>query len=93
VKEGGTSQTEQSALTTGVGLPGKKDGLVGRRKVSNAAGGVSNAIGSKEDGAGIRNNKGAGGGQSRGATTKAAETSAKLEVAGVGRKRGTGEIF
>jgi hypothetical protein len=33
-KEGGTSRTEQSALmTTGVGLPGKKDGLVGRRKV------------------------------------------------------------
>jgi hypothetical protein len=66
-------------------LPGKKDRLVGRRKVSNATGGVSNAIGSKDDGAGIRNNKRAGGGQSRGATTKAAKTSRKLEeVAGLG---------
>jgi hypothetical protein len=37
VKAGGTSRTEQSALTTGVGLPGRKDGLAGRRKVSNAA--------------------------------------------------------
>ena len=57
LKEGGTSRTEQSALTTRVGLPGKKDGLVCRRKVSNAAGGVSNAMGGKEDGAGIGDNK------------------------------------
>jgi hypothetical protein len=39
LNEGGTSRTEQSALTTGVGLPGKKDGQVGRRKASNATGG------------------------------------------------------
>jgi hypothetical protein len=66
LKEGGTSRTEQSALTTGEGLPDKKDGLVGRRKVSNAAGGVSNAMGagsSKEGEACVRNNRGAGGGQ------------------------------
>jgi hypothetical protein len=74
-------------------LSGKKDILVGRRKVSNAAGGVSNAMGSKEDGVGVRNNKGASGGQSRGATTRAAKTSRKLEVAGVGRKRGAGEFL
>ena len=69
--------------------------LVGRRKVSNAAGGVSNAIGGKEDGAGIRDNKRAGGRQSRGATaTKAAETSRKVEEgAGVGRKGGAGEFL
>jgi hypothetical protein len=30
LKEGGTSRTEQSALMTGVALPGKKEGLVGR---------------------------------------------------------------
>jgi hypothetical protein len=70
LKEGGTSRTEQSVLTTGVGLPGKKDGLgVGKRKVSNPAGGVSNAMGSKEDGVSVWNNKGAtSGGQSQGAT-------------------------
>lgn len=44
MKEGGTSRTEQSALATGVGLPVKKDGLVGRRKVSSVAGGISNAM-------------------------------------------------
>jgi hypothetical protein len=93
VKEGGTSRRrmEQSDLMTRVGLPGKNDGLVGRRKVSNAARGVSNVMGSKEDGAGIRNNKGAGAGGQVGerATTKATETSRKLqEVAGIGRKRG-----
>ena len=94
LKEGGTSRTEQSALTTRVGLPGKKDGLVCRRKVSNAAGGVSNAMGGKEDGAGIGDNKRAGGCQSRGATAKAAKTSRKVEEgAGVGRKRGTGEFL
>jgi hypothetical protein len=31
-----TSRAEQSTLMTGVGLPGKKDGLVSRRKVSTA---------------------------------------------------------
>jgi hypothetical protein len=65
---------EQSALATEVGLPGKKDGLVAERKVSNVARGASNATGSKEDGAGIDDNEGTGGGQSRGATTKATET-------------------
>jgi hypothetical protein len=56
-------------------------------------------MGSKEDGVGIRNkNKGAGVGQSWGATTssKAAnKTSRNLleEVAGIGRKHSTGEFF
>jgi hypothetical protein len=81
------------------GGPGKKDGLIGRRKVSSAAGARSlqQCHGcTKEDGAAgewKKCNKGAGGGQSRGATTKATEASGKLEdVAGVGRKCGTGRI-
>lgn len=45
-----------------------------------------------KDGADVWNNNGAGGCQSRGVTTKkAAETSRNLEeVAGIGRKSGTG---
>jgi hypothetical protein len=58
VKKGGTSRAESSTLTAGVGLPGKKDGLVGGRKVSETvARGVSNAMGNKENRAGIWNNK------------------------------------
>jgi hypothetical protein len=86
VKEGGTSRAEQSALTAAVRLPGKRDFLVGGGEMSNVAGGIRDAMGSKEVGAGVRDNKGAGGNQS-GESWDSSSFSTRFGRSGVNQRR------
>jgi hypothetical protein len=62
-EEGGASGAEEGALATGMGGPGEEVCAVCMGEVGNMSRRVRDAVGGKEDGEGIGDDKGGRGGQ------------------------------
>jgi hypothetical protein len=93
-KEGGASGAEEGALAAGVGAPGKRVCVVGMGEMGDVARGVRDAVGGKENGAGVGNDKGGRRGHCGGAIAKATEGDGNLEESlGVGGEGGAGEFL
>jgi hypothetical protein len=91
---GGASQTEEGTLVAGVGVPGEEVGLVSLGEVGDNARGSRDAMGGKEDGSGIGNDKGGRGRKHGGTVAKVTKAGRKLEKAlGIGGEGGAGEFF
>jgi hypothetical protein len=87
VEEGCPSSTEEGTLATWLGAPGKEVCAVGRWEVGNGARGCGNAVGSQANGAGVGDDKRAGGSKGGGAVSKTTKAGGELEEGlGIGRE-------
>jgi hypothetical protein len=93
-EEGGASRAEEGALATGMGGPGKEVCGVCKGEVGNMSRRVRGAVGGKENGVGIGDDKGGRGCQCGGAIAEATKVDGKLEEAlGVGGEGCAGVFF